>query len=212
MTSTTGAPAAEADTRTRLLRAAAHLFARKGIDGVRNHEIHTLAGQRNESALHYYFGNRANVVAAILAENDLAAAPLVETALPSLTSPAAVVSFLVERLAIGLGAPEGRDWLRIVSELMARFSAGTSGPTAGSAAHLRSMTDLLRSQMAPVLPDVVERRVVAMIRFMSSEMGHRARLIDDGALDIVEEREFLDELAGMSLGMLMAPAAERHQA
>ena len=192
------------DTRTRLLRAAGHLFARKGIDAVRNHEIHELAGQRNESAIHYHFGNRWNIVVAILEENELAAAPLIEAANPGLKTPEAVVAFLVDRLAIGLGSPEGRDWLRIVAELMSRFSDDRSQASVGRSDQLLSVADRLCEQMTDLPKRVVRRRAVALVRFMTVQMADRARDIDDG-VSVSSEREFLEELVSMSLGLLSAP-------
>jgi AcrR family transcriptional regulator len=198
------------DTRTRLLRAAAHLYARKGIDGVRNHEIHTLAGQRNESAIHYHFGGRWKVVAAILDENELAAAPVVEAHRDALQTPEAVVAFLIDRLSIGLGSPEGRDWLRIVSELMARFSEQATPFSQGSSGGVEEIADRLCRQVAGVPKTVVRRRAIAMVRFMTARMAERARQIDEGVPgELLGEAQFLDELASMSLGIVTAPTWKR---
>lgn len=45
------------DTKTALIRAAERLFAEKGLGGVSVKEITRAAGARNESALHYHFGD-----------------------------------------------------------------------------------------------------------------------------------------------------------
>lgn len=198
--------AIDLDTRTRLLRAAAHLFARNGIDGVRNHQIHTLAGQRNESAIHYHFGGRWNVVAAILEENELVAAPVVEAHRDALRTPAEVVAFLVDRLAVGLTSPEGRDWLRIVSELMSRFSAEGRDMTRAPTRGIEEIAERLCTQVEGLPRPVVRRRAIAMVRFMTAQMAERARQIDeDVAIRPVREGQFLDELAAMSLGIVLAP-------
>ena len=199
------APTPDADTRTRLLRAAASLFARKGTEGVRNHEIHTAAGQRNESALHYYFGNRRNLVRAVLEEYDVffgrTAADIPGDA------PDVVIEYLIERLAYALHTPEGRDWLRVVSEVMSRFTE-----------HSKPFEDTNRAttlavRLEKVLPapaPVVMRRTYAMLRFVTAQMAEFASLIEERDGDLPDEREFLDDLVSMSLGILTAPVRARH--
>ncbi len=54
-----------AETRLLLLEAAEKLFAERGIDAVSLREINREAGQRNSSALHYHFGSRDALIAAI---------------------------------------------------------------------------------------------------------------------------------------------------
>jgi len=53
------------DTRDRLLLTAERLLGERGINGVSLREITREAGQRNASALHYHFGSRDGLIAAI---------------------------------------------------------------------------------------------------------------------------------------------------
>src|SRR5450631_4378979 len=53
------------DTPTQLLDAAERLFAARGIDAVSVSEILEVTGQRNKSAVHYHFGNKSGLIAAI---------------------------------------------------------------------------------------------------------------------------------------------------
>jgi AcrR family transcriptional regulator len=55
------------ETRDRLIAAAERLFAKEGFDGVTMKQNTTEAGQRNVSALHYHFGSKWALVAAIVA-------------------------------------------------------------------------------------------------------------------------------------------------
>jgi AcrR family transcriptional regulator len=55
----------EFDSRKRLISAAERLFAERGIDGVSLREINQAAGQKNVSALHYHFGTKVDLLAAI---------------------------------------------------------------------------------------------------------------------------------------------------
>ncbi len=57
-------------TQQQLLRAAEKLFARDGLVNVSVRSIVIEAGQRNESALHYHFGNRDGLIAALHAERS----------------------------------------------------------------------------------------------------------------------------------------------
>lgn len=53
------------DARTKIIEAAEKLYARNGIDAVSIRQINSEAGQRNGSAVHYYFGNRDGLLDAI---------------------------------------------------------------------------------------------------------------------------------------------------
>lgn len=57
---------AGAATRERLMRAAERLFAERGIDAVSIRDITNEAGA-NSASIHYHFGSKADLVAAILA-------------------------------------------------------------------------------------------------------------------------------------------------
>ena len=52
-------------TRERIVDAAEHLMAHRGVDAVSLNEIIREAGQRNASALQYHFGSKAGLVQAI---------------------------------------------------------------------------------------------------------------------------------------------------
>lgn len=54
------------DTRKRLIDEAERLFGERGIHGVTLRDINKAAGQRNESALHYHFGSKHDLVQAIM--------------------------------------------------------------------------------------------------------------------------------------------------
>ena len=53
-------------TRELLMRTAERLFGQHGIDGVSLRQIGAAAGQSNNNAVQYHFGNRDNLVASIL--------------------------------------------------------------------------------------------------------------------------------------------------
>lgn len=60
--------------RHALIQAALTSFSQHGINGVSLRSIVTAAGQQNQSAIHYHFGNKEGLVSAVLAYvNDLLA-------------------------------------------------------------------------------------------------------------------------------------------
>lgn len=198
-------PVADGETSTRIMRAAAHLFARQGIDAVKISEINRLAAQRNESAVHYHFGSRMNLVTAILEENELIAARVRSPGETRPTTPSELVVSLVRRLAIGLDTPEGRDWLQIVSQLLHRGPVLVADSSVSN--RLASVVAML-VELTPELPaDVVERRGRVIVRFVTDEFADRARRIDgpnEGG-ELTDEAEFLDELARMATAILLIP-------
>ncbi len=63
--SASGQAPAEPDTRQKLLRAAVHVFARKGYEGATVREICSRA-KANVAAVNYHFGDKASLYAAVL--------------------------------------------------------------------------------------------------------------------------------------------------
>ncbi|CAG2159836.1 TetR/AcrR family transcriptional regulator [Cupriavidus numazuensis] len=59
-------PGADSKSATRLLEVAERLFAQHGVELVPLRQIAAEAGQRNHSALHYYFGSREALVGQLL--------------------------------------------------------------------------------------------------------------------------------------------------
>mgnify|MGYP001820442642 CR=1 FL=1 len=53
------------DTRATLLRTALRLYAREGLHSVSLRRIATEAGSRNSAAMHYHFGDKLGVIAAL---------------------------------------------------------------------------------------------------------------------------------------------------
>ena len=127
------------DTREVLLRTARRMFASDGIYQVPLKRIIETAGQRNASALHYHFGGRDGLLVAITERHDVAielerAAMLdrleAEGRLDDVRS---LVEALVVPFAHELTTDEGREYLRIVEQLVGLFDLWdievATGPT-----------------------------------------------------------------------------------
>src|SRR3954453_20646571 len=112
-------------TRSRLLQAGEHRFARDGVAGARLSDVVRDAGQANDSAVGYHFGSRQGLLEAIVAQH--VAAMDEQRAVPARSAGLRqLVDALVRPTADLLGTEEGRDFLRIMEQL-----AGWSGNDSG---------------------------------------------------------------------------------
>jgi AcrR family transcriptional regulator len=112
-----------AETRARLLRAAADVFAARGYDGTRVADIATAAGVSN-SALYAYFGSKAELlVAALRAHGGRVLADLLAA------DPERPVADLL--LQVGRSLPrrgDDRSYLAVEALIAARRAEGVAAP------------------------------------------------------------------------------------
>ncbi|WP_204054782.1 TetR/AcrR family transcriptional regulator, partial [Planomonospora parontospora] len=195
-------PNPEATCR-RLVAAAERLFAEKGIEGVSLREINAAAGQRNSTALQYHFGDRAGLLAAVLAKHQ----PEVEVrrhqlldeyeargGLPAAEARRTLAAALVRPMAAKLADSDGgRSYLRIMEQLVHRSRLPA----------LRDAQDdpgqsinRWRELVAPLLSEVAVRRLhqrFMAIRVTYVELARRAegpggkddRLFTSHLIDVV---------------------------
>jgi AcrR family transcriptional regulator len=191
------------ETQGKLVRAAAHLFARQGIETVPLRDVGARAGQRNASAVQYHFGDRWALVEAILARHhdtvvgweDLEGARSVEE----------IVEGLVDWLRPKLADADGRDFLRVVFELMARYP-GRWDEDPWVHRGMANLVDRLVAALASLPREVARVRAVAMTQFVSYQLAERSRVIDESRDQILDEDTFVANLVDMSKAMLCAPA------
>ena len=204
-----GVPRDPEETRARLIRAGERLFAEHGIDVVSLREITRAAGQRNATALQYHFEDRRGLVRAILAKHgrDVEAerhAMLDELEARSGVSAREWVQALVMPAAAKLADRDGgRDYLRIMAELMNRPDPKFDRQ---SLEDTRSSVNRWRKLMAPLMPELsvnrLHRRFTAL-RIMHFELGRRAessRRRDD--------RLFTSHLVDLISAILTSPVSE----
>jgi AcrR family transcriptional regulator len=100
------------------------LFAERGIEGVSLSEINRAAEQGNNSALHYHFGSKDGLVAAIWEKHVERLQEPVRAAVAELgdsPTPREVVSALVRAMATRLDDPDGgAAFLRIMAQAHAK--------------------------------------------------------------------------------------------
>ena len=200
------------DTRETLLRTAQQMFARDGIHQVPLKRIVETAGQRNASALHYHFGGRDGLLVAITERHDGAiegerAELLSELARAGkLDDLRALVEALVVPFAHKLSTPDGREYLRIVEQLVGLFDLWDTevagGPTGAQQVllHIQSRLDALA---APVRHE----RVTILLALVSETLAMRARALEDGPQPALDHDAFVANLVDMAVGALSAPGS-----
>ena len=194
-------------TMARLLREAERLFARRGLWQVTVREITQAADQRNVSALNYHFGSREGVLDAILTSHgdptDEARGRHLEDVGREARS-RDLVAALVVPYASHLATPEGRDYLRIVAQLTARFSTWRDA-NPGTGPNLREILGLLEARPAEVPAAIRRERVIEMIMLMTAALAERARAIESEDPLGLDEPTFVENLTDVLVGVLEAP-------
>ena len=207
-------------TRERLIRAGAHLFARKGVDGALTREIVALAGQANDSAVHYHFGSRRGLLGAIVDRHVLRMEEQRKPALDALEAGeaggaggtgaglGAVLAAVVEPMTAELTDEGGRDFLRIVAQL-----AGGSGARGGEVPHplvgtaLAAQLDLLHARCRAHLGEPAAReRIAIVIVMLTAALADRALRIDEHLPLLLDHESFAANLVTMLTAALAAPA------
>jgi AcrR family transcriptional regulator len=206
----TGGPG---DTKARLLGAGERLFARDGIHRARLRELNALAGQRNSSALHYHFGSRRGLVDAILLAHQSAIDASLRSRLDELgagTRPVAVrdlVEAVIRPLARELETASGRDFLRIVPQLLPAMSAGLrSGRPEPITPETGRLLALLDRAMEPLPTDVRRERLVAYALLLTSVLADRAHQVETGQPQVLDAEQFVAHLVDIVTAALTAPS------
>jgi AcrR family transcriptional regulator len=198
-------PRDASDTRERLVREAQQVFARKGVYQATVREITQGAGQRNVSALTYHFGSREGLLWEILARHgdptDVERGRLLVEPAEAMSTRDLVGALLVPYSA-SLATPEGRDYLRIVAQLVDLFPTWrTEGPL--SPPNLRRILGILEDRAGGAAAD----RLVYAVMLITSAMAERARLVEEGGKLRLDEDGFLANLADMLVAGIEAPTS-----
>ncbi|MCU1379179.1 MAG: putative TetR family transcriptional regulator [Acidimicrobiales bacterium] len=181
------------DTKERLLAAGEKLFARDGVHRVTVRELNEVAGQRNASALHYHFGSRDGLLRAIIERHQQVVDADRARRLDALDDPTVhdLVELVLAPLAEQLRSPSGRDYLRIVPQLLNRD--GLVPPALDRTMELLDErldlpTDLKSERLRSVL--------LAAFTLLADRAGQRK--------PAVPHDRFVDNLVAMATGMLLA--------
>lgn len=204
------------ETRARLLRAGEQVFARSGVKGANLREINAEAGQRNNSALHYHFGSREGLLQAIAGrhqhEIDAERVALFERldADGAAVELRTIVEIWVRPMAAKLATEDGRDYLRILPELvhlLGRVEALGPGSAGTEAMDLSGLRRVLRD-LRPLIPvdadTVVNARLLDASHFVAASLAARANEIANGERPRIGHDRYLANLVAMLSGALVA--------
>ena len=172
-------------TREKLLDAATKAFAEHGVENASMLDITRQAGQRNRAALHYHFGSRTGVLAAVLErhvgflaerEGELLQRALVEAP----DDIAAFVEAIVRPAAeLADSGWRGRCCLQIIAEL-AEEDPRDLAPEIGAALERtggHAVYAAIAERMPPLPEDVRLERLALVTEFILRSVADRARLL-----------------------------------
>jgi AcrR family transcriptional regulator len=200
------------DTREVLLRTARRMFASDGIYQVPLKRIIERAGQRNASALHYHFGGRDGLLMAITERHDDAIererAAMLDRLEASgrLDDVRSLVEALVVPFAHELTTDEGREYLRIVEQLVGLFDLWdlevTTGPTGA-----QRVFHHIEGHLDGLTPSVRHERITLFLSLVTEALALRARQVDGDRPAALDHDAFVRNLVDMCVGALLAPAS-----
>jgi AcrR family transcriptional regulator len=202
------------ETRQRLVEAATTVFAEDGVFTGSLVEITRRAGQRNRGAVHYHFGSRESLLAAVLHQHAaFLAAREGELLAVARTTPAddlgAVLQAIV-RPAVELAetGPSGRQYLVIVGQLVEEFDRLDDAVAAElTATGGYDVYALLAERMPPLDEALRNERLALITGFILRSVADRARASErsqPGRVQLPTER-FVRNLVALAAGMATAP-------
>lgn len=201
------------ETKLRLRRAAEHLFARHGIDAVPVRDIVELAGQRNDSALHYHFGSRSGLIDAIVEYHNRKMQNRVRELLgvPGAEGGAEqqlrqLLTVLTLPLSERLRSDEGRDYLRILAELTAKGEPPGYDEREDNGAFAECLIRVAATLVdAGVTGEILVERMQRLTELAVFSVAGRARRIDEQSAVHLDEDRFVANLIEMIVGACLAP-------
>jgi AcrR family transcriptional regulator len=203
-------------TRDKLLDAAARAFAEHGVANASLLDITRQAGQRNRGALHYHFGSRDGVLAAVLERHVgfLAAreGELLEKALGTDDLEPVVEAIVRPAVELAESGWRGRCCLLIVAELaeedprdldpeVAAALERTGGP---------AVYATLAERMPPMPEAILLERQALITEFILRSVADRARLLGRRrkGRPQLEQEAFVANLVAMVAAAVAAPVVD----
>ena len=209
-------PPNAADTRQKLLDAAARAFAEHGVFNASLVDITRQAGQRNRGALHYHFGSRDGVLCAVIDRHtEFLARREGELLEIALRAPADDVDAVIEAIVrpaaeLAESGWRGRCCLLIIAELAGEDRANYSTELEAVIARTggNEVYALLDARMAAVSPAVRLERSALITTFILRAVADRARPVGrrgrTGRPQLAHE-DFVQNLVAMAAAAMSAP-------
>ena len=198
-------------TREHILDVAEQLYGAEGVDNVSLRRIRIAAGQRNDAAVQYHFGDRRGILHALNARHLPQIQEIVERLLAGQhgrTSTRALMEVIARPWADYVTrGPSERAWIKIVATLGTDPELGfdtmrRNGLPAMEAIGV-TLYERLRTRMSM---SVAAERVWIASRFAIQGAADRALLVDAErpARHIIRDEVFVDNLVDMAAGILTA--------
>lgn len=197
--------------REALLEVAERLFAEHGPDGVSLRDIAREAGQRNNSAVHYHFGGRRELVTEVFRRrmepiNSRREQQLQEA---DRTGESARLDRLVEIMLLPLadhvrGGGSGSTYAQFMVRAMPTVDFDSERFTQINAVQ-RELGRRIRALVPHLADDAFERRVRLALTMAVSALADFERRWNTGLVDDQDLGPTMDEIVAMTVAALQAP-------
>lgn len=190
----------------KLLDSAERLFAQQGVLTASVRDITVLAGQRNASAMHYHFGGREGLVAAVLARHGGRVAhdrALLMAELGNETHIASLMRVVVEPLAHRLLEDSGCRYLLILEQCLT--IPGLASPDALHDDSMQGLRSTLQKALTWIPGHVLRRRFEFVIAALLGALAVRARARLDAVQLTDSDTVYIDDLVEMLAAAMAAP-------
>ena len=201
-----------ARTREHILDVAEQLYGSQGVAHVSLRQIRIAAGQGNDAAVQYHFGDRDGIIRALTARHHPPIAEIVARLRSShgeTPSTRQLVAALVQPwVEYATHGPGERAFLRIVAELSADPTLGFDTIQQNAIPELTEIGTALYERLTTELDtDLAVERLWTLGRFALQAAADRARLVDAGNArrPALPDAAFIENVVAMAYGALPAP-------
>jgi AcrR family transcriptional regulator len=203
-------------TREHILDVAEQLFGADGVGRVSMRQIRIAAGQRNEGAVQYHFGDLNGVIRALVERHNPRVQEIQERMIAANGArPTKRQKFdatfrpMAEYCTRG---PSERAWAKITADLISDPALSFATLQEGSPPVAANAAMLVYGDLCKTLPpDVAGERLWAVTQFVIHVTADRARLQDDpnAARQLSSDEDFVHNLLNMAYGALTAADLQR---
>lgn len=207
------------DTRATLLHTALHLYAREGLHSVSLRRIATEAGSRNSAAMHYHFGDKLGVIAALvnmIADQMTAIAQDIRSNEPA---PNSLHDAFRNALRPVTELPQHCSWGKDAVRFMSLAISENSPEIAAIMNPIYTpFWRRIDTQLTQLLPELPQQTRQLRLMFMSVNVFHGAAEVASlahtplGDMSHLDRDTLLNELVDYLIGGLRAPSGSRHNA
>jgi AcrR family transcriptional regulator len=198
-------------TREHILDVAEQLLGTEGVGRVSMRQIRIAAGQRNEGAVQYHFGDLHGVIRALVERHNPRVQEIQERIIaangPRPSRRQQLDAMLRPMAAYCTRGPSERAWAKIMADLISdpelSFATLQEGSPTIAANAAMAVYEGLCTKLPP---EVAGERVWAVTQFVIHVSADRARLVDDpnAARRLSSNEAFVDNLLDMAYGALTA--------